>query len=158
MKRHGLPLSTLDHDPSPIAAALRLWRAARPGRGVLPSRRAFDLGRVAARLDGAGWVSVVAERPAKFRFHALSPIATTPLRDLAAISRHGAALRDFARPVYDDYAAAAFTGAPFLHRLPPGDDEAEYTVERLILPFAEDGVGVDRLLVCARRCKPQVLH
>jgi hypothetical protein len=158
MKRRSLPLSTLDHDASPIAAALGLWRAARPARGVLPARGAFELGRLAARLDGTGWVKVVAERPARFRFDAVPPTATAPLHDLAAISRHGDALREAARPVYDDYAAAAFTGAPFLHHLLPGDDEAEHTVERLILPFADDGIGVDRLLVCARRCPPQILH
>lgn len=158
MKRRNLPLSTLDADGSPIAAALSLWRAARPRSGRLPARATFDLGRVAELLDGTGWVTVTAERPARFRFHAATPPAPGPLRDLAAISRLGGSLRDAARPVYDDYSAAAFTGVPMLHHLVPGEGEGDETLERLILPFADDGVGVDGLLVCARRRTLDVLH
>lgn len=158
MKRRNLPLSTLDHDGSPIAAALSLWRRARPRSGRLPARGVFDLGRIAGMLDGTGWVSVVAERPARFRFHAAPPPAAGLLRDLAAVCRHGDALREAARPVYDDYSAVAFTGVPVLHHLHPADGDAAETLERLILPFADDGIGVDRLLVCAHLRAPTVLH
>ena len=158
MKRRNLPLSSLDADVSPIASALALWRAARPHSGRLPARDAFELGRLADQFDDSGWVAVTADRPARFEFHVSAPARARGLRDLEAISRHGGALRDAARPVYDDYAAAAFTGVPLLHHLLPGDGDAGEPVERLILPFSTDGVGVDRLLVCARKRAPTALH
>jgi len=158
MKRRILPLSTLEANASPIAKALSLWRAARPRSGRLPARAGFDLGKLAELLDESGWVAVTAERAAKFRFHVAGSSRSRRLGDLETISRHGGALRDAARPVYDDYAAAAFTGVPLLHHLLPGEDDEGEAVERLILPFADDGVGVDRLLVCARSRAPTALH
>jgi hypothetical protein len=156
MKRRILPLSSLDADASPIAAALARWRAARPRSGRLPARGSFELSGLTELLDDSGWVAVTADRPARFRFHAAAPAASRGLRDLETISRHGGALRDAARPVYDDYAAAAFTGVPLLHHLLPADGGE--AVERLILPFSNDGVGVDGLLVCARKRAEPALH
>lgn len=158
MKRRILPLSSLEADASPIAAALALWRAARPRDGRLPSGGRFDLGALAELLDDTGWVAVTTERPARFQFCVTTLGQTGGLGDLEAISRHGGDLRDAARPVYDDYATAAFAGVPLLHHLLPGEGDDGEPVERLILPFSNDGVGVDRLLVCARTRPRPPLH
>jgi len=158
MKRRILPLNTLDQAATPIAAALSLWRAARPRNGRLPARSSFDLGELAGLLDDSGWISVRAERPARFEFRVVAPERSHRLADLQAISRHGLALRDAARPLYDDYSTAAFTGVPLLHHLLPVDSADGSAVERLILPFSDDGVGVDELLVCTRSSRPPSLH
>jgi hypothetical protein len=158
MKRRILPLSSLDADASPIAAALALWRAARPRNGRLPAGGDFELGRLAELLDDTGWIAVTAERTARFQFRVTMPGPARGLDDLETISRHGGALRDAARPVYDDYATAAFAGVPLLHHLVPGDADGGQPIERLILPFSNDGVGVDRLLVCARTRARPPLH
>ncbi len=158
MRRKILPLSTLDDEKSPIAAVLALWRAARPASGLLPASDDFRLGDLLLMLDDAGWVGVTALTPARFEFRALDAMELRTSPDLQAVSRHGGALRDHARPVYDDYSAAAFMGVPLLHRLVNGDASEDELLERLILPFAADGVGVDGLLVCAVSRNPATLH
>ncbi len=158
MRRKILPLSTLDDVKSPIAAVLALWRAARPADGLLPASGAFQLGELLLMLDDAGWVGVKALTPARFEFHALDGMELRTSADLLAVARHGGALRDHARPVYDDYAAAAFMGVPLLHRLLDEDASEDAPLERLILPFASDGIGVDGLLVCAAARNPATLH
>ncbi len=158
MRRKILPLSSLDDARSPIAAVLALWRAARPAAGLLPASDDFRLGELLLMLDDAGWVGVTALTPARFEFRAMDGMELRTLPDLQAVSRHGGALRDHARPVYDDYSAAAFMGVPLLHRLVDADAGEDTPLERLILPFASDGVGVDGLLVCAAARSSATLH
>ena len=143
---------------SPIAAVLALWRAARPAAGLLPASDDFRLGDLLLMLDDAGWVGVTALTPARFEFRVQDVMELRTLPDLQAVSRHGGALRDHARPVYDDYSAAAFMGVPLLHRLVDEAAGEDAPVERLILPFASDGVGVDGLLVCAASRSSATLH
>ena len=156
--RRPLPLTSLSDRPTPMAMLWKAWREARDERGMLPSRGDLRVTELLEALDFTGWLHVAAPTPARFRFALDETAGATPLSGLAPVASHGNDLKSAARHLYDDLAAAAFTGSALLHRVVRPDDPALPDVDRLILPFAGDGRRVDGLLVCGIAESSTPLH
>lgn len=156
--RLPLPLTSLSDRPTPMGRLLKAWREAREERGMLPSRADLRMADLPEGLDFTGWLHVAATTPARFRFALGETAGAAPLSGLGPVASHGDDLKSAARHLYDDLAAAAFTGSALLHRVVQPDDPAMPDIDRLILPFAGDGHRVDGLLVCGIAESPATLH
>lgn len=115
---------------------------------MLPSRADLPVDGLVQGVDFSGWLDVAAPTPARFRFALAESAGTDQLSGLEVVAAHGADLKSAARHLYDDLAAAAFTGSAFLHRIANPDEPGMPAIERLILPFAGNGRRVDGLLIC----------
>ncbi len=132
-----------------VAAAIDYWRRIRPSDELLPGRRHFDPVDVPRLLPHLGLLDVVREPRMRLRIR----MAGTRVTDLFGPGLTGRfvdeVVPDFeGSPVERDYRRVADEGVPVWYRGKQSTTRGKtfLSIERLFLPFAEDGRVVDKIL------------
>jgi len=144
------PRVPADSTPHPrIARLIEYWRALAPGPGLLPGRRHFDPMRVPDLLPNIWLVDVVRGTPNRYRYRLLG----SALYDAGAPMRVGLFVDELGDDIDQVAAHASFDGVvstrqPDWRRGAPIIKHLKFiaTLERVLLPLAEDGETVDIIL------------
>jgi hypothetical protein len=140
------PLDTIATDDDWLRQLLSFWGSARKGRR-LPSTESLDSLELLNLARGrAHIVETLSSNPNGYRF-----------RLWGAVNSYGGgyanrALGEMPRGLMrqdaiEDYRRAVATGAPAYHLINIVENELSYSYSRLLLPMAQDGRRVDRLIV-----------
>jgi len=144
------PRVPADSTPNPrVARLMEYWRDLAPGPGLLPARRHFDPMRVPDLLPNIWLIDVVRGTPNRYRYRLIG----SALHDAGAPMRVGMFIDEMGNDVDQAAAHATFDsvvngrqpdwrrGTPILRHL-----KFVATLERALLPLAEDGETVDVIL------------
>lgn len=151
---------TFDPEPDPKAAAggtphpriarlTEYWRGLSPGPGLLPGRRHFDPMEVPDLLPNLWLVDAVHGTPNRYRYRLVGGAVI----DAGGPMRVGMFVDELGDLIDQVAAHAAFDGVvatrqPDWRRGPPIVKHLQFvsTLERVLLPLAEDGRQVDMIL------------
>lgn len=144
------PRVPVDSTPNPrIVRLMEYWRELAPGPGVLPARRHFDPMLVPDLLPNIWLIDVVRGAPNRYRYRLIG----SALTDAGAPIKPGMFIDELGEHIEQDAAHAAFEGVintrqPDWRRGPPIIKHLKFiaTLERVLLPLAEDGQTVDVIL------------
>ena len=144
------PRVPVDSTPNPrVVRLMEYWRDLAPGPGLLPGRRHFDPMRVPDLLPNIWLIDVVRGTPNRYRYRLIG----SALTDAGAPIKPGMFIDELGERIEQDAAHAAFervlnTRQPDWRRGPPIIKHLKFiaTLERVLLPLAEDGETADVIL------------
>lgn len=144
------PRVPADSTPHPrISRLMDYWRGLAPETGKLPARRHFDPMQVPDLLPNIWLIDVVRGTPNRYRYRLIG----SALTDAGAPIRPGMFIDELADRIDQASAHAAFervvnTRLPDWRRGTPIIKHFKFisTLERVLLPLAEDGETVDVIL------------
>ncbi len=131
-----------------VAALYRYWLSLRPGLGLLPGRRHFSPLAVPPLLQWL-WLAEVHRMPLRFRYRLVGTRHVNALgRDTTGRWYDEVHPRFESSTAFAQFTAVAEQRRIAFYRGPPVYviDAKWKTIERLILPFAQNGSDVDMLL------------
>jgi len=144
--RLSRPLASISADDKWFGQLLRLWGNARNGRR-LPSSESLDPFELLNIACGrAHMVETSNSNPAGYRFRLWGAVNSygNGYSDRTLGEMPAGLMRDGA---IADYRQAVATGIPHYHLIAHIENKVPYSYARLLLPLAQDGRRVDRLIV-----------
>jgi hypothetical protein len=148
VKRRRLPLAEISPEDAKLRAAYDYWQSKRRN-GMLPSRKDIDVIDLRPVIGKTHIVDVSRDDPASFQFRLFgSSVPSDVLNQSSDKSVGDLMSKALQKSVIEDYTAVCFTGTPAYHHLVAMLDFIVHSYARLILPLAENGRQVDKLVVC----------
>ena len=148
VKRRQLPIEALPERDQVLDTAYRYWHSKRR-QGLLPSRNDIDILEITKIIKHTHLIDVSSDKTDEWCFRVVG--AVVPQTWQWGCGRDK--ISDCPWPPYrdmllQDYGAVKFTGVPMYHEIAIRVDWVAYHYSRIVLPFADDGRGVDNLMSC----------
>lgn len=147
VKRRRMPVREISPEDAKLVAAYSYWESKRRG-GLLPSRKDIDVIDLRPVIGKTHIVDVAQENPASFQFRLFGSSVPDVLNQSSEKSLGDVVSKALQKSVIEDYTAVCFTGTPAYHHVAAMLDFVVHSYARLILPLADDGRRVDKLIVC----------
>ncbi len=147
VKRRRMPLAEIPQADKVLGEALAYWQSLRQD-GLLPSRDDVDVLDLRPLVGNIHLVDV-GDDPSDIRFGLYG--TRVPLQNYKDFTGKGPGMvgsAAYSQAVMEDYKAVQATGTPCYQHIVARIDYIVHSYARLILPLADDGRHVNKLLVC----------
>jgi hypothetical protein len=147
VKRRRLPLNEISPEDSKLTAAYEYWQSKRRN-GLLPARKDIDVIDLRPVIGKTHIVDVSRDDPTNFQFRLYGSSVPEVMKSAPDKTVADMMSKALQQSVIEDYTAVCFTGTPAYHHVVAMLDFIVHSYARLILPLAENGRQVDKLVVC----------
>ena len=150
VKRRRMSVEDIPQTDRVLSEALVYWQSLR-SEGLLPARRDVDVLELRPLVGNLHLVDV-GNGPSDIRFGLYG--TRVPLQNFQDFTGKGPGMVGsavYSQSVMEDYQAVQATGTPCYQHIVARIDYILHSYARLILPLADDGRHVNKLLVCINK-------